>query len=316
MGRYKVTAGQNIYDVAMHVYGSMEGIVDLLINNPSLSLDDNLKSSDKLDYTDDFTISPDIVAYNRMYGLLPANGERDVYPKESSGRRFIELYLDSKWTASSLLMSGSGTLEIDWGDNTKIETLPLTTELKELRHYFNDRIAANRRICLYGDVSFRTLNLNGSNASSVYLLHPVQMEKFTYEKVALDISFLSLAEDTYELTLTGLQTDSLLPLLSLKKLMQLNLTGSKVKPALLDAYLKGLVTQHYGRRNLTALLSAVPTGIYQQPEKDSNGNYLIASGMEAIWILTHEPAWNEGGAWTFIINQTTYTYEPDDTGNL
>lgn len=38
--------------------------------------------------------------------------------------------------------------------------------------------------------------------------------------------------------------------------------------------------------------------------------------MEAIWMLTHEPVWNEGGAWTFIINQTIYTYEPDDTGNL
>lgn len=316
MGKYKVTAGQNIYDIAMHVYGSMEGIVDLLINNPGLSLDDDLKSGDELDYTDDFTISPDIVAYNRMYGLMPANGERNVYPKEPSGKRFMELYLENKWTGTSLSMSGSGTLEIDWGDNTEIETLSLTTEPKELQHYFNDRIAANRKICLYGDVSFRTLNLNGSNASSVYLLHPVRIEKFTYEKVVLDISFLSLAEDIYELNLTGLQTDSLLPLLSLKKLMQLNLTSSKVKPFLLDTYLKGLVTQHYGRRNLTVLLSAVPTGIYRQPEKDSNGNDLIASGMEAIWILTHEPAWNEGGAWTFIINQTTYTYEPDDTGNL
>ena len=316
MGKYKITAGQNIYDVAMHLYGSIEGIVDLLINNPELSLDDTLKSGEELEYTDGFTISPDIVAHNRMYSLLPANGERNVYPKEPSGKRFMELYADNKQTAASLLLSGNGTLEIDWGDNTELEVLLLTDEVKELRHYFNDKTASDRRICLYGEVRFRMLDISRSHASSVYLLRPLSMEKFTCEKMELDVSFLSLAEDTYELYFAGLQTGSLLSLLPLKKLMRLDLTGSKVKTSVLDIYLKALVTQHYGRRNLTALLSTSPSGTYRKPEKDSNGNYLIASGMEAVWMLTHEPAWNEGGAWTFIINNQTYTYEPDDTGNL
>ena len=37
MGKYRVVAGQNIYDVALYLYGSIEGVVDLLINNPDLS---------------------------------------------------------------------------------------------------------------------------------------------------------------------------------------------------------------------------------------------------------------------------------------
>ncbi len=316
MGKYKITAGQNIYDVAMHLYGSIEGIVDLLINNPELSLDGTLKSGEELEYTDGFTISPDIIAYNRMYSLLPANGERNVYPKEPVGKRFMELYVDNKQTAASLLLSGNGTLEIDWGDNTDIEVVILTGEVKEFRHYFNDKIASVRRMSFYGEVRFRMLDISRSHASSVYLLRPVSMEKFTCEKMELDISFLSLAEDTYELYFAGLQTGSLLSLLPLKRLMRLDLTGSKVKPSVLDTYLKTLVAQHYGRRNMTVLLSVSPSGAYRKPEKDGSGNYLIASGMEAVWMLTHEPAWNEGGAWTFIINQTTYTYEPDDTGNL
>lgn len=316
MGKYTVTAGQNIYDVAMHLHGSVEGIVDLLINNPELSLDDDLKSGDELDYTDEFVISPDIVAYNRMYNLLPANGERNVYYKEPSGKRFMELFLESGQTAAMLVASGSGTLEIDWGDNTGIECLTLTNELKELRHYFNDRIASKRRICLYGNVSFRTLDMTHSYASELYLLRPVSLEKFTYGKMEADISFLSLAENTYELTLTGLQTDSLLPILPLKRLMRLDLSEAKVKPSVLDAYLKALAEKHHGRRNLTVILSTIPTGIYRKPEKDGDGNYRISSGMEAIWMLTHEPAWNESGAWTFIIKNQIYTYEPDDTGNL
>ena len=305
MGKYKITAGQNIYDVAMHLYGSIEGIVDLLINNPELSLDDTLKSGEELEYTDGFTISPDIVAYNRMYSLLPANGERNVYPKEPAGKRFMELYIDN-----------NGTLEIDWGDNMELEVVVLSDETKELRHYFNDKITSVRRVSFYGEVRFRILEISRSHASSVYLLRPVSMEKFTCEKMELDISFLSLAEDTYELYFAGLQTGSLLSLLPLKRLMRLDLTGSKVKPSVLDTYLKALVAQHYGRRNMTVLLSTSPSGTYRKPEKDSNGNYLIASGMEAVWMLTHEPAWNEGGAWIFIINNQTYTYEPDDTGNL
>lgn len=316
MGKYTITAGQNIYDVAMCLYGSIEGVVDLFINNPGLSLDDNLNSGDELEYTDGFTISPDIIAYNRQYSLMPANGERNVYPKEPEGIRFMEIYPDNKRTASSLWMSGEGKLEIDWGDNTELEHLTLTKEPKEITHYFNDRIATKRKIRLYGTVYFRQLDLSGVHASSVYLLLPVNIEKFACKHTELGLSFLSLSENMYELNLSGLQTDSLSPLLPLKKLMRLDLTRAVLKPSVLDAYLKELVTQHYERRNMKVLLSTLPTGTYHRPDRDVNGNYLMSSGMEAVWVLTHEPAWNEAGAWTFIINNQTYTYEPDNQGNI
>lgn len=316
MGKYTITAGQNIYDIAMCLYGSIEGIVDLLINNPELSLEDDLKSGDELEYTDDFIISPDIIAYNRQYNLMPANGERNVYQKEPYGECFMEIYPENNRTSATFLLSGTGTLEIDWGDNTELEVLTLTNEPEELAHYFNDRIATERKIRLYGTAGFRQLDLSGSHALSVYLLRPVNIEKFTCNHASLSLSFLSLAKDLYELNLAGLQTDSLSSLLLLKKLIRLDLANAGLKPTILDTYLKGLVTQHFGRRNLTVILSTVPTGIYRQPDKDNNGNYLITSGMEAIWILTHEPAWNEAGAWTFIINNQTYMYEPDNQGNL
>ena len=54
MGRYKVIAGQNIYDIALHIYGSIEGIVDLMMCNTDLSLDTTLKVGDELIYSDDF----------------------------------------------------------------------------------------------------------------------------------------------------------------------------------------------------------------------------------------------------------------------
>ena len=74
MGRYKVIAGQNIYDVALHLYGSVEGIVDLLMNNTSLSIDDDLRPGDELAYTDGFVINADVLAYNTRHNIVPAGG--------------------------------------------------------------------------------------------------------------------------------------------------------------------------------------------------------------------------------------------------
>ena len=56
MGKYRVVAGQNIYDVALYLYGSIEGVVDLLINNPDLSFATTLTAGRELVYTDDFVI--------------------------------------------------------------------------------------------------------------------------------------------------------------------------------------------------------------------------------------------------------------------
>ena len=81
MGKYRVVAGQNIYDVALYLYGSIEGVVDLLINNPDLSFATTLTAGRELVYTDDFVIRADVVAYNGLHGIVPANGERHVYPK-------------------------------------------------------------------------------------------------------------------------------------------------------------------------------------------------------------------------------------------
>ena len=53
-----------------------------------------------------------------------------------------------------------------------------------------------------------------------------------------------------------------------------------------------------------------PSGSYEEPGKDENGRYIITSGMEAVWIITHEEAWNSAGFWKFQIKDQIYTTEP------
>ena len=52
MGQYTVITGQNLYDVALDIYGSIEGITDLLLSNPALSMMSELRAGQTLDYSD------------------------------------------------------------------------------------------------------------------------------------------------------------------------------------------------------------------------------------------------------------------------
>ena len=94
MGNYTITTGQNLYDIAMHIHGSIEGIVDLMINNSELSLDDKLQAGAQLIYTDEYVINGDIVAYNTSHMTIPASGEQHVYYKSSDYPQILELILD------------------------------------------------------------------------------------------------------------------------------------------------------------------------------------------------------------------------------
>ncbi len=310
MGKYIVCEGQNLFDVSLHIHGSIEGIVDLLVCNPSLSLAGELKSSDELSYTDNFVIDADTVAYYKMYGIKPANGERTVYYKSSEYPKLVEIYLENSQTFACFEVSGHGTLEIDWGDNSKIETLALENDLKQVPHTFDNSISEKRKITLYGNVSVKQLNLSGLSASAVYLLRPLPVEKFTLQRGEMAVDFLCLLEDAYEADLTGLTTSNLLPLLACKGLMRLNLSGANIRQSILDGYLIGLVRHYYDRRSCHVYLTTLPSGAYREPQRDENLNYILTTGMEAVWVLTHEAAWNEAGNWKFIINDLTYTFEP------
>ena len=92
--------------------------------------------------------------------------------------------------------------------------------------------------------------------------------------------------------------------------MKLNLCGSHLKTAILDEYFKGLVSEYEDRRNCHITLTSYPSGFYREPDRDKNGNYILSTGMEAIWLLTHEPSWNEAGYWKIQINNDIYTTQP------
>lgn len=309
MGKYKVISGQNLYDVALHIYGSIEGITDLLICNPSLSMADELLSGRELEYSDGYVIDAEIVAYNRLHGIVPANGERNVYYKESKYPRIAEIRLPARMTSAGMSFSGSGEMEIDWGDNSPLQYVVLDNQLKRFFHSFDNRISTDRKVRIYGQFRLKQADLTELNPSAIFFLNPVYIEEFILNNSRAPLGFLGLLTDIYSLDLTKIKTNNLLPVIECRQLMRLDLSGIDILRENLDAFLIALVREHYGRRNCEVTLTEHPSGEYREPPKDDKGEYMITTGMEAIWLLTNEPAWNEGGSWKFIIDGKEYKYE-------
>jgi hypothetical protein len=316
MGSYKVIAGQNIYDVALHVYGSVEGITDLLANNESLSLEDDLQAGDMLFYTDGYRINKEVVAYYQTHGITPASGELHVYPKSFSLPLTVELYLSHEAISTGFTVSGHGKLEIDWGDNSAAEVVTADGNPVRLNHLFDSPVGGKRKVSLYMEGRFQSLDFSELRLSELYILRPVYVERFVLKNAALSIESLPLLSGVFELCLDGLKTEVLTPLLELKGLMLLSLCGTVFRQPAIDDYLTGLVKQHDNRRSCRVVLECEPSGECREPAKDANGRYVAGSGMEAIWVLTHEPAWNEGAPWEFVINDRIYRYEQNDSTNL
>lgn len=312
MGKYKVIAGQNIYDVALRVYGAVEGIIDLLINNEQLSLDTDLKAGDELIFTDDYQLNKEVVAYYETHDITPASGELHVYPKEFTLSRTMEIYTSNKEISVDFTVSGNGVIEVDWGDNSPVQSIQLTDRPALISHLFDTSIGDKRHVAMYMECAVKSLDISNLRPIGLYILRPFAIEKFILNKSAATLESLPMLSDMFCLNLDGHKTLDLTPLIPLKNLMELSLLQTIYRQPTIDAYLIGLVERHDNRRNCRVLVDTVPSGVYKEPGRDSNNRYLLTSGMEAIWVLTHESAWNEGGAWEFIINEITYKYEQND----
>ena len=78
---YKVKRNQNIFDVAVSTHGSIEGIFDLLINNPDLSFHSQLKADEEI-FLDNITLEN----LSDIMGL-------EVVPCLNEGKDFIDKIL-------------------------------------------------------------------------------------------------------------------------------------------------------------------------------------------------------------------------------
>lgn len=307
MAQYKVQGGQNIWDIAIQLYGSIEGAFDLFMSNPKLNMTTQLKAGDILEYHEQFVINQSIVDAIVSNDYLPANSERRVYFKNVQAPLRMFVKMPEQETETSFEVAGDGQMIIDWGDNSTLQTISLTDDRMVLDHVFDNKVD-KRRMKIYGDFSLSYLNLTGFKGS-LYPINPIVVDEFISIANAGDLSCLFLFKGMVSLDLRNTNIDNLAPIYDYGRsgniaeeyngLQLLNLEGVRFKDiAVLDDYLEYLADSetHGTRRPCHLYLTAQPS----------------ERGMAAIETILNEKAWNQEGyasSWAFTINGTTYTTE-------
>lgn len=291
MAEYKVKPGQNIFDVAIHLYGSIEGLFDLMISNTWLTMNTELIPDMKLEYHDYYVINEGIVNEINNKHSPPSNGSRHVYFKEPQYDLRVICHIPADSTFSNFSTSGDGTMQIDWGDNSGLEEIKLNSSLITLSHYF-DNAVEQRRIKIYGDFNLMTFDSSELNGD-ILPVTPIVVDEYTSRSNRNSLKGLFLFDGTVVVDLEGSSVSDLSPIYDMS-LQELNLKNvGFANEDILDNYLSYIVSNYGTRRNCTVYLS-------EEPSK---------AGMDAILQIINEPDWNNAGAWKFIINDKIYTKE-------
>lgn len=311
MQTYKVINGQNLYDVALALYGSIEGVFDLLINNPELSFETVLQAGDELYWDEDYVVNSDVVdtLQSSLY-ITPANGERHVYYKQVDKTLRCMITIDANEPSMKLKFSGDGNMTVDWGDNSDLEEFTLQSTMQTYGHFFDNSVE-KRVVRLYGDFNVKEWILSTINGT-LQLVVPIIVDEVVSEYNNVSLNGLFLFKDTYSVKLAGMSIDNL-DFIRNMSLSDLILADNEYTDAsVVDDYLIYIAKHNNQRRACKVKLDIAPNGVYQEPNKDDNGNYDIQTGMEAVYVITHEEAWNEAGNWEFNIAGAIYKYGNSD----
>lgn len=292
MATYTVKPNQNLYDVALHLYGSIEGLFDLLISNPQLNMSTDLQFGQELEYHSEFVINPSIVSSFDTQKIIPSGGTRHIYFKKIEEDLLMLIGVNADMNFTSFKASGEGFMLIDWGDNSELQTVELGADTQIVEHYFDNEVE-KRRIKIYGNnatLKFTLLDTTELRGALV-LCRPIVVDVYVCVGRGYSLSGLALFEDTFSVDLHEGVIDNLLPIANMN-LQTLNLTDVHyIKDCVLDDYLV-FIREHYNDRPpCTVYLTTEPSEI----------------GYQAIDTILNESEWNVSGAWKFYINEQLYT---------
>lgn len=214
MAQYKVRSGQNIYDIALTLYGSVEGIFDLLASNRWLNMETQLSYGMILEYHEEFAVNKSNVIWLKDNNVLVKNGEHIYNPVDVE--KFVEnhiktfhiavyqslqfmstdeqnMYWESLYTprmiiqqkgqASSMIlkMKPDTHLIVDWGDYNALQVVEGISE-QEIEHCYKS--SEKHIITLYGDFEFEKLDFRELNGV-YYPLGVIYADEF-YSRLNID----------------------------------------------------------------------------------------------------------------------------------
>ena len=173
---YVTKTGQNLYDICMTLYGSVEGMLDLLVCNTSLditeygpselqgkplTLSTTLSRGIKLKYHTELNINDTVLNRVGENTLSFKNGEHSLDITEIDPSQII-MVVDQRGIISTIKASVLvGSVYIDWGDFSNVDIIS-TSDTVELEHVYHS--SGPHNIKIYSDtVIFKTLDISKIN---------------------------------------------------------------------------------------------------------------------------------------------------------
>lgn len=219
MKQYTVRSGQNIYDVSLTLYGTVEGIFDLLISNDWLTMDTKLEYGMVLNYHEEFVINTGIVSWLDDNEILVKNGERiysyidieamvkmhiyshhkdqydslqwlspdekNMYWEELISPR-IAIQQQGQLSTIRVWLKDGTHMVIDWGDYSEAQIVGDEEEV-EIEHCYKS--TGSHKITIYGDFKCNLLDLSGVNGI-YYPLSNIYADTFVSELKIEDLDKL------------------------------------------------------------------------------------------------------------------------------
>lgn len=311
MATYITKKQQNIWDVSTELYGSIEGVFDLLISNKWLSLSSEIDAGTELEYHDYFSVNSEIKNDIAERKMSIVNGERSVYfsesteygsvVKESDSGRVGAAYMivltydeveNAKVEISYTAQSERGCkVVVDYEDGytvcRSVSSRPTSGRISHTYAYLD----ASHRVLmrLDGECVFSELSIMTANCSAVCMVvRPVNCQSFA-SNASLRLEHLSLLRSFNKAHLTSCDANTvMLPLARCAMLTQVRLDDFSAGQ--IEEYLQDVI-DNYGTRpacNVTI----------------NTHERLTDRSMELIAQIKSEPEWNAPTAWVFNVNNT------------
>lgn len=155
MKQYITKHGQNIYDISLVLYGSIEGIFDLLVHNDSINLNNAIPSGTVLEYDETFIVNPQVKQWLEDNNTNVANKDTGIDYSYIYGKQ-LRIIIDQLGATSVIGVTlSSGTMAIDWGDGSAADIIAGTADVVFDHPYQDD---GRHIIRIYGDFQLRNLD--------------------------------------------------------------------------------------------------------------------------------------------------------------